>query len=119
MALNHRTLTKPSEPLLHAPVRASRDFIFTSFHALHIDAHVPIDGKTVFRAAASDMGCIGTCNERFCGDTPRIHARSTKLVPFNNCHGHVRRGKPRSQSWASLAGTDDNRVEVLSHNTTP
>ncbi len=116
MSLNHRAVGKSSKPLLHTPVRPPRYFIFTSFDALHVDAHIAVDHKTVFRASASDMGCVGTRNERFCGNTPGIHARSTKLVPFDDRDPHSCRGKPRCQRRTSLAGTDDNGVKVSAHN---
>src|SRR5262245_52621670 len=116
MALNHGTVGKSSKPLFHTLVRPPRHFIFTSFDALHVDAHIPADRKTVIRATARDMGRVRTRNQRFCGNTPGIHASSTKLVPFDDRDPHSCRRKPRCQRGAGLAGTDDNSVKVSAHN---
>src|SRR5439155_1963215 len=72
MALDDRTIFKSSQPLLYASGRLSADFIFARLNTFHIDAHLTIDLKAVFGAAASNMGRVRTGNERLCRYTSCI-----------------------------------------------
>src|SRR5947207_13057985 len=58
MALEDRAILKSSQPFLYAPVRPPGNFILACFNTLHIDADIAIDHKTIFGAAASNMGRV-------------------------------------------------------------
>src|SRR6185503_11883994 len=88
-------------------------------YALHVDLHIPADGKTIVRSTARDMGCICTSDECFCGNASGVHTRSTELMPLNNRDGHARRGKARSQWRTGLACPDDDGIEMPRHEAPP
>jgi len=87
MALDDRAIFQSSQPFLYSIVRAAGNGIFVGFHTFHIDAHIAIDAEPVFRASASDVGCVGAGNHRLGRDAACVHAGAAKLVAFNdgNC----------------------------------
>ena len=113
VALNDGTVLQSSQPLLYALVRPSGHCILARFDAFHINAHITVDGETVFIASASNMGRVGAGNHRLCRNASRIHTGAAELVAFDDRDRFARIGKPRRQGRACLARPDDDGVEVL------
>src|SRR5439155_22413688 len=56
-----------------------------------------------------------TRDESFCGNTPGIHARSTKLVPFDNRDPHSCRGKPKGTSLVERSEEHTSELQSRGH----
>ena len=98
-----------STPLLERPGNC----ILACFDTFHIDAHIAVGGKAIFRAAASNMDRVRTGNHRLCRNASRIHAGAAKFVTFDDGDCLARTRKSRCQGRACLARPDDDCVEVL------
>ena len=58
VTLKDSTILQSSQPLLYAVVRTSGHCILTRFDAIRINAHITVDGETVFTASASNMESV-------------------------------------------------------------
>ena len=104
-----------AQHLLDAAARSFRDRVLPGFDALHVDAHVAVDGHAEVACATRQMGGVCAGHHRFGWNASGVDARAAEQMPLDDGHRHAGVRQSLRESRSSLAGADDDRVVVLAH----